>query len=120
MRYAIITEENSIVKQDTKEELTLEELQKMVGGYVERVTISKGNRLAFYINEEGKFTQNENLIATEFWLNCLEEDGYGKNSLNDYISGPAVLIKEDRYGNQIDLTDEDNEALMLTMIGMIK
>jgi len=120
MRYAIITEENSIVKQDTKEELTLEELQKMVGGYVERVTVSKGNRLAFYINEEGKFTQNGNLIATEFWLNCLEEDGYEKNSLNDYISGPAVLIKEDRYGNQIDLTDEDNEALMLTMIGMIK
>jgi hypothetical protein len=31
-----------------------------------------------------------------------------------------VLIKEDRYGNQIDLTDEDTEALMLTMIGMIK
>jgi hypothetical protein len=120
MRYAIITEENSIVKQDTKEELTLEELQKIVGGYVERVTISKGNRLAFYINEEGKFTQNGNLIATDFWLNCLEEDGYDKNTLIDSISGPAVLIKEDRYGNQIDLTDEDNEALMLTMIGMIK
>ncbi len=120
MRYVIITEENSIVKQDTKEELTLEELQEMVGGYIERVTVSKGNRLAFYINEEGKFTQSGNLIATEFWLNCLEEDGYEKNLLSDYIAGPAVLIKEDRYGKQIDLTDEDTESLMLTMIGMIK
>ena len=120
MRYAIITEENSVVKYDTKEELTLEELQKMVGGYIERVTVSKGNGLAFYINEEGKFTQSGNLIATEFWLNCLKEDGFDPGSFNDFISGPAVLIKEDRYGNQIDLTDEDNEALMLTMIGMIK
>jgi len=120
MRYAIITEDNSILKEDTKEELTLEELQKMVGGYIERVTVSKENRLAFYINEEGKFTQNGNLIATEFWLNCLEEDGYDKKLLSDYIAGPAVLIKEDRYGRQIDLTDEDNEKLMETMIGMIK
>ena len=120
MRYAIITEDNSILKEDTKEELTLEELQKMVVGYIERVTVSKGNRLAFYINEEGKFTQNGNLIATEFWLNCLEEDGYDKKLLSDYIAGPAVLIKEDRYGRQIDLTDEDNEKLMETMIGMIK
>ena len=120
MRYAIITEENSVVKHDTKEELTLEELQKMVGGYIERVTVSKGNGLAFYINEEGKFTQSGNLIATEFWLNCLKEDGFDPGSFNDFISGPAVLIKEDRFGNQIDLTDEDNEALMLTMIGMIK
>jgi hypothetical protein len=120
MRYAIITEDNSILKQDTKEELTLEELQKIVGGYIERVTVSKENKLAFYVNEEGKFTQNGNLIATEFWLNCLEEDGYDKKLLSDYIAGPAVLIKEDRYGKQIDLTDEDNEKLMETMIGMIK
>lgn len=120
MRYAIITEENSVVKHDTKEELTLEELQKMVGGYIERVTVSKENRLAFYINEEGKFTQSGNLIATQFWLDCLKKDGYELKSFNDYVSGPAVLIKEDRYGNQIDLTDEDNEALMLTMIQMIE
>ena len=120
MRYAIITEENTIVRQDTKEELTLDKLQYMVGGYIERVTVSKENRLAFYINEEGKFTQSSNLIATQFWLNCLKKDGYELKSFNDYISGPAVLVKEDRFGNQIDLTDEDNEALMLTMIGMIK
>jgi hypothetical protein len=120
MRYAIITEENSVVKHDTKEELTLEELQKMVGGYIERVTVSKENGLAFYINEEGKFTQSGNLIATQFWLDCLKKDGYELKSFNDYVSGPAVLIKEDRYGNQIDLTDEDNEAIMLTMIQMIE
>ncbi len=120
MRYAIITEDNSILKEDTKEELTLEELQKMVGGYVERVTVSKENRLAFYINEEGKFTKDGNLIATQFWIDCLREDGYELKSFNDYIAGTAVLIKEDRYGNQTDLTDEDNEKLMETMIGMIK
>jgi hypothetical protein len=120
MRYAIITEENRIVNHDTKKELTLEELQKMVGGYVERVTVSKASRLAFYVNENGKFTQDGNLVATEFWLDCFKKDGYERNSFSDYIAGPAVLIKEDRYGNQIDLTDEDNEALMLTMIGMIK
>jgi hypothetical protein len=120
MRYAIITEENRIEKHDTKEELTLEELQKIVGGYVERVTVSKASRLAFYVNENGKFTQDGNLVATEFWLDCFKKDGYERDSFSDYIAGPAVLIKEDRYGNQIDLTDEDTEALMLTMIGMIK
>lgn len=120
MRYAVITEDNRVVKNDTKEELTLEELQKLVGGYVERVTVSKENRLAFYINEEGKFTQDGNLIATEFWINCLKEDGYKMSSFSDYIAGPAILIKEDRYGNQTDLTDEDHESLMLTMIKMIE
>ena len=120
MRYAIITEDNSIIKEDTKEELTLEELQKMVGGYIERVTVSKGNNLAFYVNEEGKFTKDGNIIATQFWMNCFKKDGADMRMFDDYIAGPAVLIKEDRYGNQIDLTDEDQEELMLTMIGMIK
>jgi hypothetical protein len=120
MRYAVITEENRIVKYDTKEELTLEELQKLVGGYVERVTVSKESKLAFYVNENGKFTQDGNMVATQFWLDCLKEDGYDMNLFSDYIAGPAVLIKEDRYGNQTDLTDEDNESLMLTMIQMIE
>ena len=120
MRYAIITEENSVVRKDTEEELGLDELQKMVGGYIERVTVSRENRLAFYINEEGKFTQNGNLIATQFWIDCLKDDWVDINQFADYISGPAILIKEDRYGNQIYLTDEDNERLMLTMIQMIE
>jgi hypothetical protein len=120
MRYAVITEDNRVIKNDTKEELTLEELQKLVGGYVERVTVSKESKLAFYVNENGKFTQDGNMVATQFWLDCLKEDGYDMNLFSDYIAGPAVLIKEDRYGNQTDLTDEDNESLMLTMIQMIE
>ena len=52
-------------------------------------------------------------------MNCLKKDGYDMKTFNDYIAGDAILIKEDRYGNQTDLTDEDNEFLMETMISMI-
>ena len=119
MRYTIIKDDNSLVKENTIKELELEEMQKIVGGYIERVTVSKKNGLAFYINEEGKFLKDGNLIATKFWMNCLKKDGYDMKTFNDYIAGDAILIKEDRYGNQTDLTDEDNELLMVTMISMI-
>jgi len=119
MRYTIIKDDNSLVKEHTIKELELEEMQKILGGYIERVTVSKKLNLAFYVNEDGKFVKEGNLIATYFWMNCLKKDGYDMETFNDYIAGDAILIKEDRYGNQTDLTDEDHEFLMETMISMI-
>lgn len=120
MRYTIIKDDNSLIKQNTIKELELAEMQKIVDGYIERVAISKKLNLAFYINEEGKFRKEGNLVATYFWMNCLKKDGHDVSSFDDYIAGDAILIKEDKHGNQIDLTDEDNEFLMETMIQMIE
>ena len=50
MRYTIIKDDNSLVKQNTIKELELEEMQKILGGYIERVTVRKKLNLAFYVN----------------------------------------------------------------------
>jgi len=64
---------------------TLEELQTLVGGYIEVVSLEQGKMLI--INEDGKFIDMEyNEQATK------RAQGY--LFLGDYIVGPAVEISE--------------------------
>jgi len=68
-----------------KKEPTLEEAQKLVGGYVEALTIGDGDKLVF--NEEGKLRDLPmNEEATKLFT-----DEYGDV---DYICGNAILIKK--------------------------
>ena len=68
-----------------KKEPTLGRAQKLVGGYVECITVGDGDRLIF--NEEGKIL---NLPVNEE-ATKLFTDEYGKV---DVICGDAILIKK--------------------------
>ena len=68
-----------------KKEPTLGRAQKLVGGYVECLTVGDGDRLIF--NEEGKILDLPfNEEATKLFT-----DEYGKV---DVICGDAILIKK--------------------------
>ena len=68
-----------------KKEPTLGRAQKLVGGYVECLTVGGGDRLIF--NEEGKILDLPfNEEATKLFT-----DEYGDV---DYICGDAILIKK--------------------------
>jgi|TARA_R100001443_G_scaffold31594_3_gene45750 hypothetical protein len=70
--------------EDSKQEPSLEEAQKFVGGYVEGVELNNGDYMI--INEEGKIHQLPvNTEATKVW-----EQSYGAS---DVIMGPAIVIK---------------------------
>ena len=70
--------------EDSKQEPSLEEAQKFVGGYVEGVELNNGDYMI--INEEGKIHQLPvNTEATK-----VGEQSYGAT---DVIMGPAIVIK---------------------------
>ena len=76
-----------------KDEPTLEEAQKFVGGYVEGITFPNGDYLI--INEEGKLMDLPlNPEATALWRETFDNDNYiiGRK---DFVVGPAILIKKD-------------------------
>lgn len=70
-------------------------LQQLVGGYIEEVVVDAKNRLAFYINEEGK-------IGRLLPINLRATAMSGVLAHGDVIVGPAVLF---RY-EDADLVDE--------------
>lgn len=102
MRYIIINENQMFVQYHTDQGLILEELQKMVDGYIEHLTINSDRGFAYYINEEGKYTKSVNKFATLWW-----EYNLGIYNLDDYICGSAVFIGEDENGDMRDLTDDE-------------
>lgn len=68
---------------------TLEELQGLVSGYIELVSLGDGSLLV--INEEGKlqgFAYNEQATAR----------ARGYLFAGDYIAGPAVVVSEQELG----------------------
>lgn len=66
------------------EKFTLEELQKLVGGYIERIAMSDGQ--AMYVNEEGKIKDLPyNIKATTM----LKMHGLIPD---DYIVGDVVVV----------------------------
>jgi hypothetical protein len=56
MKYLVIQPDGTYEQKETKKkELSLEQLQKLVGGYIELVHVKyKGRRYEAYVNEEGK------------------------------------------------------------------
>lgn len=79
----------------------LEELQKIVGGYIEIPFLSKvfrDNAVDMIINEEGKFI--EGLKAEIAIVN--EEKG----NILDIVYGNCIFASHDDEGNTIGLTEE--------------
>ncbi len=70
--------------------LTLRELRRLVGGYIERVPMSDGR--VMYINEEGKFAQLERNVAATALVSDVLDPG-------DYIAGPAVVMTWEEEGD---------------------
>ena len=78
---------------DVKNEPTLEEAQKFVGGYVEGITFPNGDYLI--INEEGKLMGLPlNPEATALWRATFDNDNF-VTGRKDFVVGPAILIKKD-------------------------
>lgn len=67
----------------------LEELQKIVGGYIEIVDLGKGKIMV--INAEGKFTCRPNIKATKVFKDAMS-DLYGIGT-QDYIAGNALICE---------------------------
>lgn len=69
------------------EKFTLEEVQKLVGGYVERIAMPDGQ--AMYVNEEGKLNDLPYNIKATTMLKMHGLIPY------DYIVGDAVVLSND-------------------------
>ena len=77
---------------NVKDEPSLEQAQKFVGGYVEGITFPNGDYLI--INEEGKLMGLPiNEQATKLWKDTFDNDNY-VTGRNDFVVGPAILIKK--------------------------
>lgn len=88
-------------------ENTLEELQKIVGGYIEIPYLSKrfnDNGIDVIINEEGKFIEG---LKPEIAV----IDGTTKQIL-DVINGSCVFVSHDEEGNTVELNDKQKKIVM--------
>ena len=81
------------VIENSKDEPSLEQAQKFVGGYVEGISFPNGDYLI--INEEGKIKNLPlNPEATLLWRMTFTKDKY-MTGYDDFVVGPAILIKKD-------------------------
>lgn len=79
----------------------LEELQKIVGGYIEIPFLSRVFRdhaIDMIINEEGKFIEG---LKAEI---AIVDEEHGK--ILDIVYGNCIFASHDNEGNTIGLTDE--------------
>jgi len=79
--------------EDSKDEPKYKEVSKFVGGMVECITFPNGDLLL--INEEGKLKGLPyNPDASALWKATFDNDNY-ITGRNDFVVGPAILIKKD-------------------------
>lgn len=86
---------------------TLEELQKIVGGYIEFPFLGnrfKDNVIDVIINEEGKFIEG---LKPEI---AIVNKKVG--SIMDIVYGNCIFASHDKEGNTIALTDEQIKVVM--------
>lgn len=107
---AILIKENSEIEViNISKKMTLEELQKQVGGYIEWVTIDPSNNAGYYVNEEGKFNKGMNELASKWWYWNILKTRDSLKGINDFISGDVIYMKTDDEGEQCSLTNEEIE-----------
>ena len=85
---------------------TLEELQKIVGGYIEIPFLSRvfnENKINIIINEEGKFIEG---LEPEIAIIKRET-----NSILDIVYGNCIFASHDREGNTIELNEEQKQIV---------
>ena len=86
------TSEFKIIE-NKKDEPQYKEVSKFVGGMVECVQFPNGDLLL--LNEEGKLMGLPlNEEATKLWKATFDNDNY-ITGRNDFVVGPAILIKKD-------------------------
>ncbi|MCR5006534.1 MAG: DUF3846 domain-containing protein [Clostridiales bacterium] len=80
----IIKHPNQVVGEYKAIDNTLEALQKVVGGYIELISVQSDPEVLLICNEEGKLQGlSHNFIITE------------KDTLKDLIVGPAIICGAD-------------------------
>ena len=85
---------------------TLEELQKIVGGYIEIPFISRvfnDNKINIIINEEGKYIDG---LKPEIAVIKKET-----NSILDIVYGNCIFASHDHEGNTIELNEEQKQIV---------
>lgn len=88
-------------------ENTLEELQKIVGGYIEMPFISKKfleHGIDLIINEEGKFIEG---LKPE--IAVLKR---GSNTVLDVVIGNCIFASHDEEGNTVALSEEQGQIVL--------
>jgi len=103
IRVAIIKSEGSQLEVKLDFSHTLENMQEVVGGYIEAITIredSIGRRITVWINEEGKLIN----LPPNFAI-IDEESG----RLLDVVMGDVLITSCDVEGEIVSLTDEELE-----------
>ena len=79
--------------EDKKDEPQYKEVSKFVGGMVECITFPNGDLLL--INEEGKLMGLPfNPEASALWKAMFDNDNF-VTGRQDFVVGPAILIKKD-------------------------
>ena len=77
---------------NVKDEPTLEQAQKFVGGMVQGIEFPNGDYML--MNEEGKLLGLPlNPEATALWRATFDNDNY-VTGRKDFVVGPAILIKK--------------------------
>ena len=85
---------------------TLEDLQKIVGGYIEIPFLSRDfneNEIDVIINEEGKFIEG---LKPEIAI--IKK---GTNSILDVVYGNCIFASHDEEGNTTELNEEQKQIV---------
>lgn len=85
---------------------TLEELQGIVGGYIEIPFLSpifNDNKINIVINEEGKFIE-----GLEPEIAVIKRES---NNILDIVYGNCVFVSHDHEGNTIELNEEQKQIV---------
>jgi hypothetical protein len=91
------TEPEFKIIKNNKDEPDLKSAQDFVGGYVECITFPNGDVLI--VNEEGKLKNLPlNPEGTALWRMTFTKDKYAFG-YDDWVSGPAILIKHKALKN---------------------
>lgn len=86
---------------------TLEDLQKIVGGYIEIPFLSQKfleHEIDIIINEEGKFIEG---LTPE--IAVMKK---GTNTILDLVYGNCIFASHDTEGNTVSLNDKQMEIVM--------
>lgn len=100
----LVLSNNELKEKEIKN--TLEELHKIVGGYIEIPFLSREfseNKIDTIINEEGKFIDG---LKPEIAIVKKET-----NSILDVVYGNCIFASHDHEGNTIELNEEQKQIV---------
>ena len=79
---------------------SLSQLQRAVGGYIERVSVELGRGIDLFVDEEGKLNGlDENGVLTRF--------RYHRARVWDSLVGNGAFAKHDGEGETVGLTEDE-------------